>query len=532
MSSTTAEYAQPVPEINPWLIAVTVMVATFMEVLDTSVANVSLPHIAGNLSAGLDESTWVLTSYLVSNAIVLPLTGWFSSIFGRKKFLIACVVIFTISSFLCGMAPSLPMLVLFRVIQGAGGGGMQPASQAILVDSFPRNKQGMAMAIYGMGVVVAPTIGPTLGGWITDDFSWRWIFFLNVPIGVISVIMISLLIIDPHSDSHSGLKGLRSGFKIDFLGLGFLGLGLGLLQVVLDKGERDDWFGSPFIVWSTVIAVSALVALIVWEFITDHPVVDLRLFKDRNFAISTFMMYILGFVLYSTTVLLPLLLQTLMGYTAMRSGIVLLPGGLVLLAILPSVGWLLGRFEPRWIVVTGLCVMALGLYFLSHFTLNAGESNAIDDWIFSRAGTAFLFVPINVMAFYFVPPGKMNNASGLINLARNIGASTGISFVTTMLDRRAQFHQDVLSSNMQAGSPMYQRALTHITHEMIARGMDAVRAAQQAHATIYLQLQRQAMMLSFVDNFWIMSVVCIAVIPLMFIMKKRQGGSSARVPVH
>ena len=528
--STTAQYAhaQPVPEINPWLIAATVMIATFMEVLDTSVANVSLPHIAGNLSAGVDESTWVLTSYLVSNAIVLPLSGWFASIFGRKRFFIVCIVIFTVSSFLCGMAPSLSMLVLFRVIQGAGGGGMQPTSQAILVDSFPREKQGMAMAIYGMGVVVAPTIGPTLGGWITDNYSWRWIFFLNVPIGVISVVMISLLIVE----SHGGVKGLRSGFKIDFLGLGFLSLGLGLLQVVLDKGERDDWFGSPFILWATVIAVGSLLALVIWEFFADHPVVDLRLFKDRNFAISTFMMYVLGFVLYSTTVLLPILLQTLMGYTAMRSGWVLFPGGLVLLAILPCVGWLLGKFEPRWIVVTGLFIMALGLHYLSLFTLNAGQSNAINDWIISRAGTAFLFVPINVMAFYFVPPGKMNNASGLINLARNIGASTGISFVTTMLDRRAQFHQDVLSSSLNGGNPLYQHAMAHITREMVARGMDTVHATMQAHATIYLQLQRQASMLSFVDNFWIMSVICIGVVPLMFIMKKRKGPAPERLPVH
>jgi MFS transporter, DHA2 family, multidrug resistance protein len=529
MSSATAEHIQPVAEINPWLIAATVMIATFMEVLDTSVANVSLPHIAGSLSAGVDESTWVLTSYLVSNAIVLPLSGWFARVFGRKQFFIGCVVVFTISSLLCGMAPSLPLLVLFRVIQGAGGGGMQPTSQAILVDSFPRQKQGMAMAIYGMGVVVAPTVGPTLGGWITDNYSWRWIFFLNVPIGVISVLMISVLIAEP---AHAAGRRFFHGIKIDFLGLGFLSLGLGLLQVVLDKGERDDWFGSPFILWATLISIASLVALVIREMTTSEPVVDLRLFADRNFAISTFMMYVLGFVLYGTTVLLPILLQTLMGYTAMRSGLILLPGGMVLLGILPFVGWLLGRVEPRWIVVTGLCIMAVGLYHLSHFDLQVGERTAINDWIISRMGTAFLFVPINVMAFYFVKPGKMNNASGLINLARNIGASTGISFVTTMLDRRAQFHQQVLAGNMQGGNIYYQAALRHAAHSMMAHGASAVHAAIQAHALVYQQMQRQAMMLSFVDNFWIMSVICVCVIPLMFLMKKRAGGQAARVPVH
>ena len=335
------------PQVNPWLIAATVISATFMEVLDTSVANVSLPHIAGNLSASVDESTWVLTSYLVSNAIVLPLTGWLSTLFGRKRFFLACVVIFTLSSLLCGTAPSLAALVFFRVVQGAGGGGMQPMSQAILVDSFPRQKQGMAMAIYGMGVVVAPTLGPTLGGWITDNYSWRWIFLLNVPVGIISVIMIALLITDP---PHMVRKTFRQGLRIDFLGLGLLSVGLGFLQVILDKGERDDWFGSPFITWATIVSVTALVALVVRELTTTHPVVDLHLFKDRNFAISTFMMYTLGVVLYGTTLLLPILLQTLMGYTAMQSGMVLLPGGLVLLAVLPFVGALLDRFEPRWIV--------------------------------------------------------------------------------------------------------------------------------------------------------------------------------------
>jgi DHA2 family multidrug resistance protein len=519
MATASAEYVHPLPRINPWLIAATVMMATFMEVLDTSVANVSLPHIAGNLSASVDESTWILTSYLVSNAIVLPLTGWFSALFGRKRFFIGCVVIFTLSSLLCGLAPSLPMLVFFRVIQGAGGGGMQPVSQAILVDSFPRGKQGMAMAIYGMGVVVAPTLGPTLGGWITDNYTWRWIFLLNVPIGIVALLMISLLIADPTSAVR---RGFKQGLKIDFMGLGLLAVGLGFLQVVLDKGQRDDWFGSPFIVWGTVVAVTALIALVIREWTTDDPVVDLHLFKDRNFAISTFMMYTLGVVLYGSTLLLPILLQTLMGYTAMQSGLVVLPGGLVLIGILPFVGTLLTRIQPRWIVVTGLVIMAAGLFQLSHLSLYADTRSTVLDWIVSRMGTAFLFVPINVMAFYFVPPGKMNNASGLINLSRNIGASTGISFVTTMLDRRAQFHQDVLAANLQSANPHLQEALHSITHMLMTRGPDAVHATVQAQEMVYQELQRQAMMLSFVDNFRTMALICVCVIPLMLVIKGRK----------
>jgi MFS transporter, DHA2 family, multidrug resistance protein len=517
--SATAEYARPMPEVNPWLIAATVISATFMEVLDTSVANVSLPHIAGSLSASVDESTWVLTSYLVSNAIVLPLTGWLATLFGRKRFFVACVVIFTLSSLLCGMAPSLAALVFFRVVQGAGGGGMQPLSQAILVDSFPREKQGMAMAIYGMGVVVAPTLGPTLGGWITDNYSWRWIFLLNVPVGVISVIMITLLISDP---PHMVRKTFKEGLRIDFLGLGLLSVGLGFLQVILDKGERDDWFGSTFITWATVVCVAALIGLIVRELTTRDPVVDLHLFKDRNFAISTFMMYTLGVVLYGTTLLLPILLQTLMGYTAMQSGLVLLPGGLVLLAVLPFVGALLDRFSPRWIIASGLLIMATGLFQLSHLDLSAGPRSPVTDWIVSRMGTAFLFVPINVMAFYFVPRGKMNNASGLINLARNVGASTGISFVTTMLDRRSQFHQNILSENLQGGNFRYRAALHHLAHLLTSRGENMAQALSGAQALMYGELQRQAMMLSFIDNFRLMGMICILVLPLLFVMKPRK----------
>ena len=527
--AAAAEQIRPMPQVNPWLIAVTVMLATFMEVLDTSVANVALPHIAGNLSASVDEATWVLTSYLVSNAIVLPLTGWFSTLFGRKRFYIACVVVFTISSFMCGLAPSLPLLVVFRVIQGAGGGGLQPISQAILVDSFPREKQGMAMAVYGMGVVVAPTIGPTLGGWITDSFSWRWIFFLNVPIGVISVLMTSLLITDP---PHLIRKSFKQGLKIDFIGLGLLSVGLGFAQIVLDKGERDDWFGSHFIVIATVVAIVALAAMVFWELHTKDPVIELRLLGDRNFLISTTMMFVLGVVLYGTTVLLPILLQTLMGYTAMQSGFVLLPGGSVLLLVLPLVGWLLSRIEARWLVVFGLIIMGIGLFELSNFNLEVAMRTPINDWVISRAGAAFLFVPINVMAFFFVPKERINNATGLINLSRNIGGSMGISFVTTWLDRRAQFHQQVLAGHIQNGSSVYRQAIERIAHVLTSRGMDAPHAVTQAQGLIYGQLQRQASMLSFVDNFWLMGVVCIAVIPLMFLMRKIRPQKGAGPPVH
>ncbi len=524
----TTEFAPSVPEINPWWIAGAVILATFMEVLDTSVANVALPHIAGNLSASVDESTWVLTSYLVSNAIVLPLTGWFSTLFGRKRFFMVCIVLFTVSSLLCGLAPSLPLLVLFRVIQGAGGGGLQPISQAILVDTFPREKQGMAMAMYGMGVVVAPTLGPTLGGWITDSFSWRWIFLLNVPVGIIAVLLASVLIHDP---VHAVRKTLGQGLRIAVLGLGLLSVGLGFLQIVLDKGQRDDWLGSHFIVGCTVIAVVALVATVIWELKVKHPVVELRLLRDRNFLISTFMMYILGSVLYGTTALLPILLQTVMGYTAMQSGLVLLPGGLALLALLPSVGWLMGKVEPRWVVVFGLCVIATGLLQLSHFDLQADMHAAIWAWIVSRAGTAFLFVPINVMAFYFVAPDKVNDATGLINLARNVGGSMGISLVTTMLDRRAQFHQARLAGDMQPGNGHYQAAIEHLTHVLMARGEDAARATHLSQGMLYQMLLRQSMMFSFIDNFWIMAMLCLAVIPLLFLMKKTKPGGR-RAPMH
>ncbi len=516
------------PGVNPWVIAFTVMLATFMEVLDTSIANVALPHIAGSLSAGVDESTWVLTSYLVSNAIVLPLTGWFSKLFGRKSFYMSCVLVFIVSSFLCGMATSLPMLVFFRVLQGAGGGGLQPVSQAILVESFPRAKQGMAMAVYGMGVVVAPIVGPTLGGWLTDNYSWRWIFFINIPVGLLSIFLTSTLIHDP---AHVARSGNGSRVRIDYIGLGLLSVGLGFLQVVLDKGQRDDWFGSHFIVWCSVACAVGLIGAVVWELRQKDPVVELHLFKNRNYATATFLMFLLGIVLYGSTVLLPVMLQTLVGYTAQLSGLVLSPGAIVTLVSLPLVGWLLARYHARWLVIFGLLSLSVGMFQLSYMNLTTGFGTFVYVWMISRGGLAFLFVPINVVAFSFVPKEKMNSATGLINLARNIGGSVGISMVTTLQARLAQKHQNDLIANLTPLNPRYLAALHGLSAGLQEKGSSACTAAEQAGAILYGELQRQAAMLAFIDVFWILGVVCLAMIPLMFLIKS-PGQQGEPLPMH
>src|ERR1700736_4519144 len=361
------EYVRPAPQVSPWLTAFTVILATFMEVLDTSVANGSLPHIAGNLSASVDESTWVLTSYLVANAIVLPLSGWFSTLFGRKRFYMSCVFLFTVSSALCGLAPTLPVLIICRVVQGLGGGALNPVAQAILRETFPREKQGMAMAVYGMGVVFAPVLGPTLGGWITDNFTWRWIFLINIPVGICSLLLTSLLIFDP---PYLVRRTLAQGLKIDYIGLGLLATGLGALEIALDEGQRHDWFASSRIVAATIIAVVALISVVFWELRQNDPVVDFHLLKDRNFAISTLTMFMLGFVLYGSTMALPLFLQELLGYTAMQSGMALSPGGLAIMVMMPIVGFLLAKIEARWLVIFGLLISSYGLFQMTNFDLN------------------------------------------------------------------------------------------------------------------------------------------------------------------
>ena len=503
----------------------TVMLATFMEVLDTTVVNVSLPNIAGNLSAGIDESTWVLTSYLVSNAIILPMGGWFSMLFGRKRFFMICVALFTVSSVLCGLAPSLGMLIFFRVLQGLGGGALQPVSQAILVETFPREKQGMAMAIFGMGVVVAPIIGPTLGGWITDNDSWRWIFFINIPIGIVALLLTAALVFDP---PYLVRRSFRDGLKIDYLGFGLLATGLGSLEVVLDEGQREDWFSSHFIVTFAAIMVVCLIAVVVWELRQEHPVIDFRILKERNFMLATVSMLVLGFVLYGSTALLPLFLQTLLGYTALLSGLVLSPAGIVVVVCLPIVGLLLRWFQARWLVVFGVLASSTGLFVMARFNLYIDYRAALWSRIVQSFGMAFLFVPISVVAFAFIPKARTSYATGLFNLARNVGGSAGIATVTTLLARRAQFHQQPLVSHLTPYDSAYRNSLAGATQLLHAHGATLPDAAAGAQGLLYGSMLRQSNMLAFADAFWVMAMLFLLIVPLMFCMKKMKP---ARAPL-
>jgi len=508
------------PAVNPWIIALAVTLATFMEVLDTSIANVALPHIAGSLSAGQDESTWVLTSYLVSNAIVLPLSGWLSSIMGRKRFYMSCVAVFTISSFLCGLAPNLAMLIVFRILQGVGGGGLQPSEQAILADTFAPAKRGMAFAVYGIAVVMAPAIGPTLGGWVTDNFSWRWIFFINIPVGMLSLLLTSRLIQDPPYFKRRKLSETR----IDYTGLGFVALGLGTLQVILDKGQREDWFESHFIVVLSAISAASLIFVIFWEWHCKDPIVDLHLFRVRTFATANFLMFMLGFALLGTTLMLPLFMQTVLGYTAERSGLALMPGGFTIIAMLPMVGFLLSRYSPRWLMLFGLTLLSFSLFHMTTFDLGIDFRTVTMARVFQAVGLSFLFVPINTAAYSFLPREKNNAASGLMNLARNIGGSIGISFVTTMLARRAQVHQVRLVEKLNAANPQFEAILRGMTSTFsgggAGPGSGGSSALQHAYAMMQANVVRQATMLAYIDNFWLLGVVIACLIPCVFLIKK------------
>jgi DHA2 family multidrug resistance protein len=523
-AATMDQTAAP-PAVNPWIIALAVTLATFMEVLDTSIANVALPHIAGSLSAGQDESTWVLTSYLVSNAIVLPLSGWLSSIVGRKNFYMGCVALFTISSFLCGLAPNLAVLIICRILQGAGGGGLQPSEQAILADTFAPAKRGMAFAVYGMAVVTAPAIGPTLGGWITDNFSWRWIFFINIPVGILSLLLTSRLIQDPPYFKRRKWKET----SIDYIGLGFVALGLGALQIVLDKGQREDWFESHFIVILTAICVASLIFVVIWEWRHKDPIIDLHLFRDRTFGVSNMLMFMLGFALLGSTLLLPLFTQTMLGYTAQKAGLALMPGGFAIIILLPLVGFLLSRYTPRWLLLFGLLVLSFSLFHMTGFDLSIDFKTVASARAIQAVGMAFLFVPINTAAYAFLPREKNNAASGLMNLARNIGGSVGISVVTTLLDRRTQFHWNFLSSHLSASSPALQARLKALGQMVQSHGGGPPGTSAVPYAIIQGGLFRQATMLAYMDCFWFLGVAILLMVPMVFLVKKSKPGGGMAV---
>lgn len=504
------------PSFNPWLIAAAVMLATFMEVLDTSVANVALPHIGGNLSASTNESTWVLTSYLVSNAIILPAAGWLSSFFGRKRFLLACIVIFTLSSALCGAASSLGMLVFARILQGAGGGALQPIAQAVLLESFPKEKRGQAMAVFGLGIVVAPIIGPTMGGWITDNYSWRWIFYINVPVGILAMLMANAFIEDPPY-----IRSQKPG-RIDYIGFGLMALGLASLQLVLDKGQEEDWFESSWIFWFTLFGLAAIIAFIIRELQTKEPIVNLRIFKNRNFAVGTALMAMMGAVLYGSIALLPLFLQTLLGYPATQSGLAVSPRGFGSIVSMIIVGRLVGRLDSRYLIAFGFAVLGFATYMLSSINLDISMSSVVWPNIISGLAMGFIFIPLTTMAMGTLANQEMGNASGLFNLMRNTGGSIGIAVVTTLLSRGAQVHQAAMVSHLTPYDPAFQQRVQQLS--------GPAASLQQAYGTIYGIVARQAMVMSFLDNFRLLAGLSLLCIPAVFLFKKvraRRGAVAA-----
>ncbi|HEY2773923.1 MAG TPA: DHA2 family efflux MFS transporter permease subunit [Candidatus Binatia bacterium] len=502
---------------NPWLIALVATLATFMEVLDTSIANVALPHIAGSLGAGVEDSTWILTSYLVSNAIVLPISGWMATLFGRRNFYLTCVAMFTASSCLCGMAPNLGMLVFFRLLQGLGGGGLQPSTQAILIDTFPIEQRGMGMAMYGMTVVAAPVIGPTLGGWITDNSSWRWIFFINVPVGILSMLLSSRFISDPPflPRRRRGERG-----RIDWMGLGALSLAIGAGQMMLDIGERRDWLESGFIQALAATCVIGFVFTVWWELRQKEPVVQLRLLKDRNFGFSVFIMLLFGFVLYGSTVLLPLFMQTLLGYTALLSGLAVSPGALVIMTLMPLVGWMISRFDPRWMICFGSVVISLSLQLMAGFNLDAGFWTITSARMVQGFGLAFLFVPVNTLAYAYVDPANRGAASSLISLARNIGASIGIALMSTLLTHQSQIHQNYLVANATPYNPAWNGWIQSMSGALGAQTSDRVEAVLRAEAMAAQVVSAQARALAFVDLFRLLSIAFLMILPVVLLMRK------------
>jgi DHA2 family multidrug resistance protein len=508
-----------------WLVAPTVGLAAFMEVLDISIANVALQHIAGSLAASLDEATWVLTSYLVANAIVLPMSGWLANAIGRRRYFLGCIVGFSVTSLMCGLAPSLPLLIVARALQGITGGGLQPNAQAILADAFPPHKRGQAFAIYGISVVFAPAIGPTLGGWITDNFSWRWVFLLNVPVGVLLSLLAARVIVDPPERVAALKTRFKDGLRFDTIGFSFLVVGMCALQVVLDKGQEDDWWSSAFITYLSLLAVVALIAFVVWELRNPHPIVDLRLLANRNFALGNILMFMLGFILLSSTVLLPLYVQSVLGYTATEAGKVISPGGFAVMMMMPIIGGLVGRVDARWLVAIGLVATSLALFNMTRFNTDVDYATVAWARIYQSVGLGMLFIPINTIAFLGLPPAKNNDASALINMMRNLGGSFGIAIATTVLARRQQHHQNLLVGHVTPYTSQYDTTIQAMQQAFGRNAANTVDALHQAQAQLYAMVQRQALALSYIDAFWLLALVFAAMLPLVLMLRKPDPGA-------
>lgn len=504
---------QPPKSVNPWVVTMSVMLATFMEILDTTVVNVSIQHIAGNLAATVEEGTWVVTSYLVANAIILPMSGWLANRFGRRRMILTCVVGFTLTSILCAAATSLQWLILFRVLQGLSGGGMQPLAQAVMLESFPKEKHGSAMAAYGVGIILAPILGPMLGGYITDNYSWRWIFYLNVPVGILSLILMARFVWDPPY-----IRRQKGG--VDLWGMGFLALGFGTLQVVLDTGQRKDWFGSDYIRFFTTLCVLGLVLFVIRELTTEHPIVDLRALADRTFSAGVFLITMIGFVLYASLVLLPIYLQTLLGYPAYDAGLALSPRGVGSLLTMPVVGYLTNKIDPRKLLVVGFVVGALTMFDLARLNLNAGYWDIFWPQVFQGMALSCMMIPLMAVSVARISNEKMGNATSIFNLMRNIGGSFGIALMTTFLMRRNQFHQTRIGENVTIHDPGVQQTLEGMKAWFMSQGADAHTATRQALAGLYGLVQRHAAMLSFVEAFWVMAIMFLALLPLIIVLRR------------
>ena len=515
---------------NPWAIALTVTLATFMELLDTSISNVSLPHIAGGLGTSYDESTWILTSYLVANAIILPMSAWLSQVFGRKRYYMMSVALFTATSFLCGIAPSLGILLFFRVLQGIGGGGLAPVEQAILVDTFPKEKLGGAFALYSMAIVTAPAIGPPLGGWITDSFSWRWVFFINIPIGLLSLVLSSRLVHDTAQYTQERKQARRGGtLGIDYAGIILIAIGFACLEVVLDRGERDDWLGSHFIATFLAIAALAIAIAIWWEWRHHQPVVELTLLRERNFRLSCIYYFLFAFGLYGSTVLIPEMLQTLFGYTATDAGLVLGPGAAVITLLAPFVVRIVPRIGAKRLLGASFTIAALSFWYYSGMTTQTDYFHFTLARCFQGFGYAFMFVPVSQLAYSYLPMNKNNKGSSLTNLCRNWGGSFGIAFVTTMLERRTQYHQSVLVSNLTSADGTVRQFVNTSSHYLMTRGASGPDAINQAHGLVGSLMTQQATMLAFMDCFRLLGVVVLIGLPLAFFIRGFQIGKAGGV---